>query len=229
MMEGVDRAEPGTKRQSGDASAAAGRHPRAAAVQSVVAGVVCEAVRVTRAGGIVILDDWTPEGELAYEWLVPALGEESVWRGAALASNVQDSVGRVDAQLLGAFRMARERGALIAHPASKTALLLGGTLPRADVFPLGDVYASQVLQLAGGWSVPAELEGVVGAAGIGSLDAALMRLVDGRMPADAAFQGLDRHIADTVLELYTRGRHFRLRPRVVPKLGARTLGVDLFD
>ena len=207
-----------------------GSHERSAAVQSIVADVVHEAVRASGAAGVVILDDWTPEGELAYEWLVPALGEDAVWRGASLASNLHEKgVDRADAQLLGAWHAAREQDVLVAHPATKTALLLGGALPRADLLPLGDLYASQVVRLAGGWSVPSALEQIVAAAGVDCLDGALMRLVDYRMPANAAFEGLDSHIADAVLRLYTRGRHFRLRPRLVPKLGPRTLGVDLFD
>src|SRR5947207_11152433 len=35
------------------------------------------------------------------------------------------------------------------HPASKTALLLGAA-PAADVLPFGDLYYSQVVELAGG-------------------------------------------------------------------------------
>ena len=207
-----------------------GSHERSAAVQSIVADVVHEAVRASGAAGVVILDDWTPEGELAYEWLVPVLGEEAVWRGASVASNLHDTgVDLVDAQLLGAWHAAREKDMLIVHPATKTALLLAGPLPRADLLPLGDLYASQLVQLAGGWSVPQALEEVVATAGIDAVDRALMRLVDDRMPANAAFEGLDSHIADAVVRLYTQGRYFRLRPRLVPKLGARTLGVDLFD
>lgn len=204
---------------------------RAAAIQSVVCDVVLEAVRSSEAGGIVVLDDWTAEGELAYEWLVSALGEGRIWRGAALASNVQGThVDRSDAQMLGAWRHAREHSALLAHPASKTALLLGGAMPRVDVFPLGDLYASQVAELAGGCGIPADVEALARrAGGMDRLDAALARLVDARMPAADAFGALDPELAREVLGLYARGRFSRLRPRLVPKLSARTLGIDLFD
>ncbi|HSJ31165.1 MAG TPA: hypothetical protein VK933_07010 [Longimicrobiales bacterium] len=205
------------------------RQATAAALRSIVGDVVAEAVRAAAAGGVVVLDDWTPEGELAYEWLVAAVGEARIWRGATVASNVQGVTG-ADAQVLGAWRFVHEHSGLIAHPCSKTALLLGGRPPQADLFPLGDLYASQVARLAGGWSVPEDLRGLVArAGGIEVLDAALARLVDGREPAAAALDSLDGDIAGEVLRLYERGRYYRLRPRLVPKLGARTLGVDLFD
>lgn len=204
---------------------------RTAAIQSVVCDVLVEAVRSAGAGGIVVLDDWTDEGELTYEWLLGAIGDARIWRGAALASNVQGAnVDRAHAQMLGGWRLARERSVLLAHPASKTALLLGGALPRADVFPLGDLYASQVVELAGGVSIPDEVTALARrAGGLELLDAALCRLVDGRMPAAEALDVLERDIAQELLRLYERGRYSRLRPRLVPKLSARTLGTDLFD
>ncbi|MGH7465225.1 MAG: hypothetical protein ACREK1_08620, partial [Longimicrobiales bacterium] len=202
---------------------------RAAAIRSIVSDVIAEAVHSAGAGGVVVLDDWTPEGELSYEWLVGALGEARVWRGASLASNVH-GVEPGDTQLLGALRFARDRAGLIAHPATKTALLLGGALPRADVFPLGDLYASQVTQLAGGWTVPDALATMLRRmGGVEVLDAALARLVDRREPAPTALAGLDADDAGEVIRLYERGRWHRLRPRLVPRLSARTLGVDLFD
>jgi hypothetical protein len=209
-----------------------GRRPasavRGAAIRSVVGGVIAEAVRSAGAEGVVVLDDWTPEGELAYEWLVESLGEPRVWRGAALASNVQGE-DRADSQMLAAWHFARDRAGLIAHPATKTALLLGGSLPRADIFPFGDLYASQVALLAGSWSLPDELEPIVRRiGGVDVLDAALSRMVDARESATSALAALGAD-ADEIVRLYERGRYHRLRPGLVPKLGARTIGVDLFD
>lgn len=209
-----------------------GHHPgsaaRGAAIRSVVGGVIAEAVRSAGAGGVVVLDDWTPEGELAYEWLVESLGEPRVWRGAALASNVQGT-DRADSQMLAAWHFARDRAGLIAHPATKTALLLGGSLPRADLFPLGDLYASQVARLAGSWSLPDELEPIVRRiGGVDVLDAALSRMVDARESASSALAALGAD-ADEIVRRYERGRYHRLRPMLVPKLGDRTIGVDLFD
>lgn len=181
----------------------------AARVERVIRGVVAAAVQESGSDGVLVLEDWTPEGELLYEWLVKELGENSVWRGATATEATS---------------------VLTAHPLNRTALLLGGAPPRADLLPFGDVYASQVQVLAAGWSAPSEVEAVATAAGgIATLDAALSRWIDERREADAALDPLGADVAQTVLDLYERGRFFRLRPRLVPKLGPRTLGIDLWD
>jgi hypothetical protein len=204
---------------------------RAERTARVVRAVVAGAVREAAAGGVVVLEDWTPEGELVYEWLIAELGEERVWRAASLASNVQHSgADAVDAQRLAAWRMAREQAALIAHPANKTVLLLGGRVPWADLYPLGDVWATQVEALARRWSGPEEVEAVAAAAGgLSALDHALARMIDARENAAAALASLPAAAAQELVTLYERGRYFRLRARLVPKLGTRTLGIDLFD
>jgi hypothetical protein len=195
----------------------------------VVRGVIAAAVREASADGVIVLDDWTPEGELLYEWLIAGLGEERVWRAASLASNVHQSAAEVIGAQFVVGGGARER-ALIAHPANKTVLLLGGRLPWADLYPLGDLWASQVEVLARSWSGPPEIEAVVAAAGsLAAVDAALARLVDGREDAASACASLPAAAAQQLVTLYERGRWFRTRSRLVPKLGARTLGIDLFD
>jgi hypothetical protein len=204
---------------------------RAERTARIVRAVVATAVREAGASSVVVLDDWTPEGELVYEWLIAELGEERIWRAASLASNVQHGgADPADAQRLAAWHMAREQTALIAHPANKTVLLLGGRLPWADLYPLGDLWASQVESLARRWSGPEEVEAVADAAGgLAALDAALARMIDARAHAADAVTGLPAAAAQQLVTLYERGRYFRLRARLVPKLGARTLGIDLFD
>ena len=199
-------------------------------VERVVRRVIAAAVRDARAGGIVVLDDWTAEGELLYEWLERELDEDRVWRVASLASNVQEVPAGPDARLVAASRAVHERAALLAHPANRTALLLGGALPRADLFPFGDVPATQMQVLTGTWTAPTDVVQVAEAAGgIAALDAALGRWLDARENRASAFAALDAPVAQRVAEMYERGRYSRLRPRVVPKLGARTIGIDLFD
>lgn len=198
-------------------------------VERVVRGACAAALRDAAASGIVVLEDWTPEGELLYEWLVRELGEARVWRAASLGGNLQ-GVLRPEAQLLAAWRTAREEAALVAHPLNRTALLLGGRVPWADLLPFGDLWASQVEALAGRWSGPPGLEALAAAAGgIGALDSALARMLDRREPPGSALAGLPADTAAEVRERYDAGRWFRLRPRLVPKLAARTLGIDLFD
>jgi hypothetical protein len=194
----------------------------AARLERVVRGVCAAALQESRADGIVVLYDWTPEGELAYEWLVRELGEARVWRAASLAANVQ-GLPPAEAQQLAAWRTARAGPALIAHPANRTALLLGGRIPAADLYPLGDVRAAYVEAIAGRWSGPPEVEALAAdVGGAAALDALLDAVMDGR-PAERL------PVVTAVRELYERGRQSRLRSRVVPKVGQGTLGIDLFD
>jgi hypothetical protein len=207
-----------------DVAAAGGR------VARVVSGVVGAAVLEAAATGVTVLADWTPEGELLYEWLVRELGEGRVWRAASLASNVHQGAAEPAAgrAVTPTGPQLSADGALTAHPLNKTALLLGGRVPHADLLPLGDLWASQVERLTGRWSAPAEVEAAAAAAGgIQELDSALRRMVEDR--CEIGDLGIGRSAAGQLVELYERGRFYRLRPRLVPKLTARTLGIDLFD
>ncbi|MGE5863511.1 MAG: hypothetical protein ACM32J_00290 [Rhizobacter sp.] len=178
---------------------------RALRLGRVIGGVLRQAVVDAAAPGVVILEDWSPEGELAYEWAVQALGEQRVWRAAAGG-----------------------RG-LTAHPASKTVLLLPPEVT-APLLPLGDLYASQVEALAGSWSAPAAVQALAArAGGIAALDAALQRWLEERRAPAEAFTPLGPELAAELLERLERSRAARWRPGLVPKLGSRTLGVDLYE
>lgn len=219
-------------------SAAAG-----ARVAAVVAGVVRQAVEDAGAAGVVLLDDGSAEARLAAEWCGAALGTERVFRVAPPSA---DAVGAVLAAAQGTVRsapdagaaelhrlvgrlLALERNALLAHPANKTALLLAAAVPPEPLLPLGDLYASEVEQLAGTWSAPPEVAALADLAGsIGRLDAALAEHVDRRRPAEAALAPLPPAARAAVLDALETGRFARRRVGLVPKLTTRTVGVDYF-
>lgn len=118
-------------------------------------------------------------------------------------------------------------GALPAHPANKTALLLG-ELPPEPLLPLGDLWATDVLALCGGWSASPEVEALAAdAGGIEVLDGALRRLIDGRDAA--ALDALPPGIAERIRAMLVAGSAARRYPHVVPKLGGRTLFADLYE
>jgi hypothetical protein len=113
-------------------------------------------------------------------------------------------------------------------PANKTELLLGGVEQRCDVTPLGDLYASEVAQFAGGFVIgkrASELVEVAG--GIEMLDGCLRKLLDERRNPDAAFAAMP-HLRGRVLQCLEQSRFRRGGAGIVPKLGARTIGIDLF-
>lgn len=172
-------------------------------VARVVGGVLRETLRRTESSAIVLLDAESPEGEL-------------------VARIVRDA-GIALAEYAGA------ESALTAHPANKTALLVGGFIPRVDLFPLGDLYASQIADLCGGeWTGDDAVQALALAeGGIAGLDAALLRHIDGREQRDLTDP--ETAVCDGILAALERTRFRRQRAGLVPKLGYRTIGVDLLD
>jgi hypothetical protein len=115
---------------------------------------------------------------------------------------------------------------LTVSAASKTELLLAGPAAPANLYPLGDLYSSELAS----WGV-AELDDRVRdlaqeAGGLEHLDRVLRKLLDERRPADAAFADLP-HIRDAVLTRLQNTRFHRANLGLVPKVGARTIGIDL--
>jgi hypothetical protein len=213
-----------------------------ARVGGVVAEVVRQAVRDAGAAGVVLLDDATPEAVLAGEWCALGVGEDAVWRVprprpeearsclAALGAEADESASSFEeAHRLRCRLVAAARGALVAHPANKTVLLLAPPLPPEALLPLGDLYASQVAALAGAWTGPPALERLAHAVGgVEVLDAALHAWIEERRPFEALVESLGPRAAAEVRRAFEAGRFWRLRVGLVPKLGSRTLGIDLF-
>ena len=204
-------------------------------IGEVVGRVARQALADRGRSRIALLDDGSPEAALAARLLARALGDGAVVRitlregemdpllqpgGPAAGERLREETMRMRARLLD--------DALPAHPANKTALLLGGELPPEPLLPLGDLWASEVAALQGAWSAPGEVRALAEAAGgIEALDAALRRWIDERDPA-----GLDPLPGDAAARVrrgFAAGSAARRNPRLVPKLGSRTLCVDLSE
>lgn len=191
-------------------------------VGGVIAGVLRQAIGDSGAERCVLLADGSPEAELLADLLEPRLGG---------SFRTAPAEGPSWPELLDAWaRVARdEPGALVAVATNKTAALLGGALP-GPVLPLADLWASQVQVLCSAWSAtPAVHELAERAGGVDRLDAALAMLVDRRRMPQEASAVLSGDVGGTLLALWERGRFARRRLGLVPKLGTRTIGVDLFD
>lgn len=222
---------------------------RGGRIGAIVGAVMAEAVRNAGAGGIVVMFDDSPQARLARDWCAGTLGGDAVHcvappeadavsaltrslaGGGSHASVVDAADGATDeeAHRFLARSAARARRALVAHPANKTTLLLGGAPPPEPLLPLGDLYATQVSELAGGWSAPDPVRSLADrAGGIDRLDRALAALVDERRPAAEALGGLPDDVGDAVVAALEVGRFGRRRLGIVPKLSARTAGIDFF-
>jgi hypothetical protein len=204
---------------------------RTSRLAELLGAVALQLLEDRGAARIALLDDGGPEAALAARLLAPALGPERLLRVSAGAAEVESLLhlapGVSADRLAGEVARLRARlaeDAVAAFPANKTALLLGGELPPEPFLPLGDLWASQVEELAGAWSGPqAAREAAEALGGVARLDAALAAWSEGRDPR--ALDGLP----EAALRALRSGRASRLHPRIVPKLGYRTLGVDLFE
>ena len=173
-------------------------------IARVIGGVIHEALRTTGTTAVVLLDVESPEG--------------------ALFSRIAADAG------IPLTEYSDAASTLTAHPANKTALLVGDFFPRADLLPLGDLYATQVQQLSDGWTGDQAVDRVAEAlGGIDALDAALQDVIEGR----SHLADLERTIGTAARQALEgalrRSRFRRARAGVVPKLGRRSIGVDLLD
>ncbi|MGH7555918.1 MAG: hypothetical protein ACREMQ_23190, partial [Longimicrobiales bacterium] len=88
---------------------------------------------------------------------------------------------------------------------------------------------SQVGELAGAWSAPQHVLALAeSAGGIDALDRTLEEMIDRRSAPERAAPALPVAARDRLLGSLDAGRFHRRRMGLVPKLGARTLGIDLF-
>lgn len=191
--------------------------------------VIRRRLRDEGARRLALIDDGSPECHLLTRMLEPRLGTESlikVSQNPRLLDSLLHELGpdhrREDVAAAALSLQARlVEDSIAASPLNKTALLLSGSLPAEPLLPLGDVYASEVEQLAGDWSAPEPVRDLArSAGGINELDQILRGWAEGRCSDP---------LPDAVKSALARGRASRISTHVVPKMGSRTLTVDLTE
>ena len=185
-------------------------------VAALVGGVVAAAARDAGRSRLVIVDRGGAETGLLERCL------------ADIALPVS-RVAEADVEAARTRARAADADALLLDPVNKTVAVLWPELLAEPVLPLADLYATQVSELVGDWSAPAEARALIErAGGIDAVDAFLIRHLDERRPLDQALSALpDPEAAQALRDRLQAGWWWRRRLGVVPKLGARTLGIDL--
>ena len=228
-MSGKARPSPtSTARPARSVSAGAPAAPLDAAAFGRVARVVTEivgaAARDARRDRLVILDGGTPEAQLLARCLSEGRIELPVERITSAAGE-GESVEALRARA----RCAAGASALLLNPVNKTVAVLWPETIAEPVLPLADLYASQVVALAEGWSAPEDARDLIRrAGGVGPVDAFLTEHLDRRVPIERAIRLIpDGAAALELRERLAAGWWWRRRLGLVPKLGGRTLGLDL--
>jgi NAD+ synthase len=164
-------------------------------------------------------------------------------------------IEQIDDRVRVGNKMARERkaieydrsrafAALVLGTSNKTELLLGYGTQFGDLAsalnPIGDLYKTQLRELAGYLGVPAPViakaptadlwlgqtdEGELGFT-YADADILLYHMVDRRLrPADLVEAGFDEHLVERIRELVRRNHFKRVMP-LIAKLSLRTIGHD---
>jgi|GEM_PF-1443130 len=180
-----------------------------------------------------LLDDGSPEAELVASLMSP-LGDVLI-RVAAETRHLESLLHAAEVRVIDQDARAEAHRFLVrlvpdAIPCSsltKTDLLLTG-LPPEPFCPLGDLYASEVALLGGAWSGSEAVRHLASSAGgIDRLDCVLRAHFDGRDVR--ALDRLASGVRGEVKKMLAAGSASRLHARLIPKLNARTIGVDLFE
>ncbi len=203
----------------------------------LVLGVLKEILRSSRAPGFVLAGG-SPEARLLEGWIrgeglpVRSPSSDAVARARRLFRTLEeeDPVSSrsptPSPRDLAARALAQQAGWILTGSATKTQLLLRTPAPGEPLLPLGDLYASEVLEMVGECTLPHVLTGVYEAQ-LQDVDRSLQRWLEEDLPPDRAFSGLPSPLREEVaLEAASAGGRWIHRP-LIPKLRGRTLGIDL--
>jgi hypothetical protein len=208
-------------------------------VARVVVAVVAQAIREADAHGVVLVSAPRPETALLERWLAAAaitvlLPDSEVVRlvadslGAIKGTDTSEIVARSreEARRAAARTMANQEGLIPISAANKTELIWAERLPPEPLLPLGDLYASQIHALAGSCTAPPPLTDIEPAR-LRAVDKAIARVVDGGDRPSTAFADLPSELRDAAHSALRRSVWKGTLSPIVPKLGGRTLGLDL--
>ncbi|MFO8174515.1 MAG: hypothetical protein ACQET1_06530 [Gemmatimonadota bacterium] len=205
--------------------------------RAIVMGVVGEVLRRSGANGAVV-GGRGPEGELLNRWItesaipLQAPSEEAVALVQASLPANSSGAGRpggsrsLVSYSLAARALAAQDDLLLLGTATKTTILLSPGLHLEPVLPLGDLFATEILAIQGGCSLPTCLEGVAEGV-LQTVDDALQRYLEGDMRIDDAFFRVDQPLRSLLEETLRRVQGWWIARPLVPQFRSCTCGIDL--
>ncbi len=216
----------------------------------IVTGVLREALRNSDRKGVVVagggpelrlLSEWIQRAGIPWEVPPPELvrGARALLDQGGAPVGEAGRAGRTDPTVdpgeeaavwaatgLAGSALARGRHALLVGTESKTCLLLGYHPTGASILPLGDLYASEILAMAGGCTAPNPLRSYPPSTLL-AVDRALRSHFEEGAGEETAFRNLPSPLRDAVGIALDRARGFWRPAPLIPKMGSATLGIDL--
>ena len=206
-------------------------------IRNIIVGVMREALRTTEAPGVV-LGESGPEGALLTRWLqeegislqTPSQEAIQLSREILTPSYREDPEARPRRYSspigLAARALAERKGLLLLGTATKTMLLLSPSPPWEQILPLGDVFASELLDLEGECTIPPVLDGV-DVQTLRAVDDGLQSYLENGIGIQDALVTVTQPLRDEVAEALALARRGWHPHPLVPKLRSHTLGIDL--
>ena len=204
-------------------------------VRGLVLSVLEEALRRTGAGGAVVAGGG-PEGTLLERWLShggissfsPSPEAVALAQEVLLATDAGSGPGNggMGPRALASMALARRQDLLLLGTATRTLILLSRTLPPEPILPLGDIFASEVLDIQGECTVPPILGGA-GAEVVRTVDQGLQEWVTEAIAPECAFSAVDPALRPILVDALREAKRRWVFPYLVPPLRSPTLGIDL--
>jgi hypothetical protein len=199
--------------------------------------VIGEALRRTGAVGVVLagggperdlLSEWMADASVP--WLTPPLETVGLARDLLLAAGSgtdgeNDGPGMAPVELA-ARALASRNGFLLTGTASKTTLLLSPGRLLEPLLPLADLYASEILDIAGECTVPTCLEGI-DEEQLRQVDQALQRWLEEDALEEDALTALAEPLRLMVREALLETANRWIPGPLVPRFRSHTAGIDL--
>jgi NAD+ synthase len=171
--------------------------------------------------------------------IVDGMATTGDWKAPIVAANIQ-----ARARMMVLYAEAQEQGHLVCGTGNKSELLVGYFTKHGDggvdLEPIGDLYKTQVVELARHMGLPKALvertptaglmEGQTDESELGmtyeALDAILKGIEMNASPgAIERRTGAPKERVEKVVQMVRRSEHKR-QPPLIPKVGARTVGID---